>query len=128
MSLTDFFSSKSQRARGGSAEEDGALWLEGQGYEILERNVSSRYGEIDVVAIESSTLCFIEIKARRSARFGAPSDAVTRDKQRRLTRCARAYLARKAHDGPCRFDVLGMRPEGQEWRFELVRNAFPAAT
>ena len=127
MSLGSFLSRGSQRERGNSAERDGAAWLERQGFRVLERNVSSRFGELDVVALDGSTLCFVEIKARRSDRFGAPAEAVTLDKQRRLTRSARAYLARKPHDGPCRFDVLGMRAEGSEWRFELIKDAFSVA-
>ncbi len=128
MSLGNFLTRGSQRARGSSAERDGAAWLERQGFCVLESNVSSRFGELDLVALDGATLCFIEIKARRSDRFGAPNEAVTLDKQRRLTRCARAYLARKPHHGPCRFDVLGMRAEGSEWHFDLVRDAFFATT
>ena len=127
MSLGEFFSRRHQRARGLSAEEDGARWLAQQGYQILERNVSSRFGEMDLVALDGPTLCFVEIKARRSLRYGSPCEAVTLDKQRRLTRCAESYLARHPHTGPCRFDVLGLSADGTEWRFELIRNAFPAA-
>lgn len=127
MSLSEFLRGSHQRDRGLSAEADGARWLERQGYRLLRRNVASRYGEMDVVALDGDTLCFVEIKARRSGAYGSPFEAVTRDKQRRLTRCARAYLARHPWEGPCRFDVLGMSAEGEIWRFELVRNAFPAA-
>ena len=96
------------RARGASAERDGARYLEAHGYRVVERNVSFRVGEIDLVAVEGDTLCFVEIKARRTNRFGSPGEAVTVRKQRRLTRCARLYLARRPYDGPCRFDVLAL--------------------
>lgn len=130
MSFRDFAQQESHRHRGVSAEEDGVAWLRDNGYEILDRNVQSRYGEIDVVARQEETLCFVEIKARTSTRLGSPLEAVTTAKQRRLTRCAEAYLMGNRHAGPCRFDVLAMLPEeggeGAGWRFELVRDAFPA--
>ena len=128
MSLGGFLARGSQRDRGRSAERDGAAWLEQQGFRIIECNVSYRFGELDLVALDGATLCFIEIKARRSDRFGAPAEAVTLAKRRRLTRSARAYLAKKPHDGPCRFDVLGMRAEGSGWRFEFVKDAFSATS
>jgi putative endonuclease len=117
---------ESTRERGSKAELEGARWLERHGYRILARNVAFRFGELDVVALEGPTLCFVEIKARRTGRYGAPGEAVTPAKQRRLSRGARAWLARRPHQGPCRFDVLAMRAEGPSWRFELVRNAFEA--
>ena len=124
MSLDDFLDGAHQRGRGLSAEADAARWLADRGYRIVERNVESPFGEIDLVAIDGDTLCFVEIKARRSRAYGGPLSAVTVRKQRRLTRCATAYLSRAAWDGPCRFDVLGMSAGDGAWRFELVRNAF----
>ena len=107
-----------------AAEEVGARWLEAEGYAIVARNVSSRWGELDVVARDGDSLCFIEIKARASPRFGTALAAVTADKQHRIARAASAYLSRHPFDGPCRFDVLGMDADGEEWRFSLVRDAF----
>jgi putative endonuclease len=106
------------------AEGVGVTWLESQGYRIVARNESSRYGELDVIALEGDTLCFVEIKARSSSRFGPAIEAVTFDKQRRIARAARGYLMRKPYDGPCRFDVLGMDAKEGGWRFELIRDAF----
>ncbi len=117
----------STRERGSAAEEAGARWLAANGYRVLARNVTFRFGEIDLVALDGETLCFVEIKARRSTRRGAPAEAVTPTKQRRITRCARAWLARRPHEGPCRFDVLAMLADGSAWRFELFRDAFQAA-
>ncbi|HEY7215001.1 MAG TPA: YraN family protein, partial [Thermoanaerobaculia bacterium] len=52
------------RARGKVGEDDAVRWLADQGYEILARNVVNHGGEIDVVAKDGATLCFVEIKAR----------------------------------------------------------------
>ena len=128
MSLGEFLRGEHHKAKGSSAESDGAAWLQRQGFTIVERNVGSRFGELDIVARESETLCFIEVKARQTERFGAPAEAVTLDKQRRISRCAQYYLARKPYDGYCRFDVLAMTAEAGNWRFELFRDAFATST
>ena len=122
-----FHAGGNTRERGTSAERDGARWLEAHGYTIVATNVAYRFGEIDLVAIDGGTLCFVEIKARRTTRRGTPAEAVTPAKQRRLTRCARAYLRDHPHSGPCRFDVLAMLADGDGWRVELIRDAFLAA-
>ncbi len=115
------------RGRGRSAEEAGVAWLETQGFRILSRNVSTRAGEIDVVALDNDTLCFVEIKARASTAYGAAVSAVPAKKQRRLARAAQLFLAAEPYGGPCRFDVLAMDRDAAEWRFTLVRDAFELA-
>jgi putative endonuclease len=112
------------RARGRSAEDDGARWLEGQGLSIVERNVQFRAGELDLVALDGDTLCFIEIKARASARFGQAVRAVTERKQRQVAAAALLYLATHEHEGPCRFDVLAMDGTPDDWRYTYLRDAF----
>jgi putative endonuclease len=117
----------STHARGAAAEAAAADWLAGQGYEILQRNFDTPAGEIDVVAREGETLCFIEVKARAVPDCGSPLEAVDARRQRRLGRAAALYLAAHEWSGPCRFDVVGMEREAGRWRFELVRDAFELA-
>ena len=114
------------RGRGKAGEDDAVRWLESQGYEIVARNVVNHGGEIDVVAREGGTLCFVEVKARAGDRHGLAVEAVGFSKQRRLSRAAALYLtARGWHGRPCRFDVLGLDRGDGGWRYTLVRNAFP---
>jgi putative endonuclease len=114
------------RGRGKVGEDDAVRWLAAQGFEIIERNVINHGGEIDVVARESGTLCFVEIKARDGRLYGHAIEAVTPAKQRRLSRAASLYIALKGlHRLPARFDVLGLDREGDGWRYTLLRNAFP---
>lgn len=116
------------RGRGKVGEDDAVSWLERQGYRVVERNVVNHAGEIDVVAREGETLCFVEIKARASAAYGLAIEAVDFRKQRRISRAASLYLAMKGpRDAPCRFDVLGLDKQGDGWRYTLVRDAFPFA-
>ena len=67
----------SRRAVGTHYEEEAARYLEQQGYQILERNFFSRYGEIDLIAKDEDTLVFVEVKYRSGASFGDPAEAVT---------------------------------------------------
>ena len=115
------------RARGSQSEEEARRWLEGRGYTILHRNWQSRLGEIDLVARDGETLCFIEVKARASDRFGPAVAAVTPAKQRRLARIASLFLVEERWRGPCRFDVLGMDAVDGRWQYTLIRGAFEVA-
>ncbi len=121
-----FRSRQSTHERGRTAEEDGVCWLEGRGYRILERNLRTRAGEIDVVGLDGNTLSFVEIKARSTGHFGPASCAVPVHKQRRIARAAALYLAGHPHSGPCRFDVLAMDRKAEGWSFDWIRDAFAA--
>ena len=117
------------RARGQAAEEVAAEWLASKGYEILHRNVVTLAGEIDVIADDAGTLCFIEVKARKSALYGPAIAAVDWRKQRRLVRSAALYLAQaRVGEVAVRFDVLGLEAQGRDWSFTLVQNAFEASS
>lgn len=113
-----------RRAQGTSAEADAAEWLARHGYRIVDRNVTNHGGEIDAIAVDGDTLCFIEVKARSSHAFGLAVAAVDPRKQRRLARAASLYLVSHPWDGPCRFDVLGLDPGPDGWTFSLVKDAF----
>jgi putative endonuclease len=124
----DFRHQPHTRAQGRVGEEDAIRWLTGQGYEVLERNVMSHAGELDVVARDGDTLVFLEIKARASGRYGPAIAAVDARKQRRISRAAALYVATKGlHRSPCRFDVLGLDWQDDGWRYTLIRDAFPYA-
>jgi putative endonuclease len=123
---TDFREQPHMRARGKAGEDDAARWLAAHGYEILARNVVNHGGEIDIVAADDGTVCFLEIKARAGDRYGPAIAAVGFAKQRRLSRAAALYLTYRGwHGRACRFDVLGLDREGEAWRYTLIKNAFP---
>lgn len=116
------------RARGAAAEDAAESYLRSLGYRVLERNLTTKLGEIDLLALDGETLCFVEVKARTSGEFGPAIAAVGRRKQARLARVAALVLARNRSARACRFDVLGLdRDERGEWRFTLIRNAFQLA-
>lgn len=113
-----------QHAKGGVAEEAAAAHLERCGYRVLARNVRTHAGEIDLVAAEGDTLCFVEVKARATDRYGPAIAAIGRAKQRRLARAAALYLVAHPWRGPCRFDALGLDATPAGWVYTLVRDAF----
>ena len=83
------------------------LWH--QGYAILARRYRTRYGEIDIVAQDGDTVVFVEVKARRSDRYGRAAESVTPWKQRRIAAMALDYLAWSGRmESPCRFDVVAI--------------------
>jgi putative endonuclease len=114
------------RGKGRSAEEQAAAWLVERGYEVVARNLVTDAGEIDVVALDGETLCFVEVKARAGPLYGPAIAAVDRRKQRRLARAAALYLLLhpEHRQRPCRFDVLGLDQAEQGWSFTLVQDAF----
>lgn len=101
--------------------------LAARGYVILQRNVRTRWGELDLVAAQGDEIVFVEVKTRTAARCGRPLEAIAPLKQRRLVRLARAFLhARGLHRRPCRFDAVGvtLTPDGRLLEVEVVAHAF----
>jgi putative endonuclease len=116
------------QALGAAAEKAAVRFLKSQGYTIIARNVSTRLGEIDIIAAEGDILCFVEVKSRSGSDFAPPSASVGSTKQRRIRAAAQTYLVAKGlQNRLCRFDVVSMVPvEGQtrRWEIELLRDAF----
>lgn len=103
-------------------ERQAVLWLKERGYEILEQNFRSPFGEIDIIARQKSQIVFVEVKYRSGNKWGTPQEAVTRQKKRRISNTALYYMTCycKEKDRQCRFDVLCT--DGKE--MTLYKNAF----
>ncbi len=93
---------------------------------LVERNFSSRHGEIDLVMRENATLVFVEVRMRRDTNHGHPAETVNVHKQRRLRRTAQYYLQRHANGRcpDCRFDVVTVTGDRAAPTTEWFRNAF----
>ena len=113
---------------GARGEEFATRYLRENGYRILGQNVRARLGEIDVIARDGTTLCFVEVKARSDPAFGLPEERVDFHKQKRLVRLASWYLqTRRLHDVPVRFDVVSvLTNNGSFVRARLIKGAFEA--
>lgn len=114
---------------GSIGEEAAVLFLEKQGYRIVEQNFRNRLGEIDIIAYDGDTICFIEVKTRNSDKFGSPFESVTIAKQRKIARVALSYLKFKGkYDAKARFDVIAIIVEESSCQnIEIIKNAFEAS-
>ncbi len=116
---------------GPRGERYAARMLRRQGYKIVAGGARSRFGEIDLVAVDGRTIVFVEVKTRRSARAGAPAEAVNAGKQKRIAASALAFL--KSHgllEYAARFDVIAIiwpADSREPTSFEHFRNAFEPA-
>lgn len=111
---------------GDRGEREAARFLRRKGLRVLLRGYRTDLGEIDLIARDGEVVVFVEVKSRRQ---GAPAEAVTPEKQRRLTLAALHFL--KKHDlleHPCRFDVVAIVwPEGRRpSSIEHLTHAFEA--
>ena len=121
-------SKSSHLRRGVRGEKLACRYLKRSGYKILLRNFRGRTGgEIDVVCRDNDTLVFVEVKTRGGEDFGRPVEAVDREKRKRISRGALAWMGML--DNPdifFRFDVVEVViADDAKPRVELIKNAFP---
>jgi putative endonuclease len=115
--------------RTGDAFELRALaQLERAGLALLKRNYTTRLGELDLVMRDGETVVFVEVRYRRSTRFGGAAVSVTAAKRTKLVHAASLFLA--AHPQyanlECRFDVVAFEGSPQAPRGVWHRAAFDA--
>lgn len=117
--------SEPRQTVGKAGEEAAVQYLLQRGYHILQRNYRCRFGEIDLIAWDGGTLAFIEVKTRRSQRFGPAASAVTFEKQRHLIKASQMYMTqmKKAY-ALCRFDVVAVEMDAHGLHVELIKDAF----
>lgn len=108
---------------GRRAEGRAVAFLKAHGYRVVAERVRRGPVEIDVLAYDGDVLCFVEVRARKSARYGTAARTVTRTKQQRLIRCASQIVAEMQPPPRCRFDVVGI--DGDQAP-ALIKNAFSA--
>ena len=107
--------------RGREAEALAATFLESKGLTVVARNYRSRFGEIDSIARDGTTLVFVEVRERKSNTYGGAAASITANKQKKLARTALAYLGNAGTPPACRFDAVLITGQG---RIEWLRDAF----
>ena len=91
----------------GRAAEDRALaLLEQAGLSLLDRNFRCRLGEIDLVMRDGASVVFVEVRQRRSSRFGSAAESVSATKLRRVRAAAELWLRRSRCSSRARIDVV----------------------
>lgn len=112
---------------GTRGERAAERYLVGLGYHILRRQHRNYGGELDLIALDSDTVVFVEVKTRTGVTHGQPIDAVNGDKQRRMTRAALVFLKREGWlQRRNRFDVVAVLwpDETSPPQITHYRNAF----
>lgn len=110
-----------KRSSGQLGEDIAAHYLKKKGYKILQNNYHSRFGEVDLVCQTSDgAWAFVEVKFRRSNKFGSPEESVTTGKLKKIIKTAQMYLLRNTKELsiPCfQIDVVAIE-------FDKVKNSY----
>lgn len=116
------------RAAGDVFESRACETLERAGLKLLARNFNTRYGELDLVMLERTTVVFVEVRYRKTASHGDAATSVTISKQSKLIKTAQQWLVQhpKYAQRPCRFDVMSYDGPLETVRNEWLRGAFEA--
>jgi len=109
---------------GRRGEELAVEHLKSIGYEILAVNWFSQHLEIDIIARDGDELVIVEVKARGSASYEHPSEAVSNRKIRFLVNAAEAYILENDLNCDTRFDVISILFLGRKVELEHFVNAF----
>lgn len=116
-----------KRSIGNIGEDIAVKWLvKNKNYNILDRNYSTGYGEIDIIAEDGKALVFIEVKFRNGTDFGYPYEAVNKNKQCRICKAALQYVQKKYNtaDINIRFDVVEIIKKDGVYYIRYTENAF----
>lgn len=117
------------RDSGQQAEQTACDYLQQHGLVLLEQNYHCRRGEVDLIMRDDKTLVFVEVRARRSDRFGSALESITANKQSRIIATAQHYLQQNRLQQNCRFDVVALRivqtADSQQHQVSVwIRDAF----
>lgn len=114
----------SRRHKGHAIEQVAESWLSERGLTLVERNFTTKGGEIDLIMWQDDVLVFVEVRYRANTEHGSGAESITHSKIRKLLRTAEFYLQKNFGNTPpfCRFDVLS--GQGEPIEFEWIKNAF----
>lgn len=118
--------SRPRQTLGAQGERLARKHLESLGYHILETNLRSRLGELDIVAQRGDELVFFEVRTRRGEKMGLPQESIGPAKRERLVALAQEYIqAHPEHRGLCRIDLVAVQwgQKGQAASIEVIENA-----
>ena len=98
--------------------------LEKKGYEIIKRNFSNKFGEIDIIAKNNGVLVFVEVKTKIGEYFGSPEEMINPKKLYKIRNMAAIFMGR--NDLPCRIDVVAivLSLENQVLRLTHYENVY----
>lgn len=121
MLLTKLKSKAAHLLRGESAEEQAHNFLINKGLKPVCRNFRCKQGELDLVMTDKQTLVIVEVRFRKTDKYGSAAESITRSKQARIIAATQVYLAAHKTDCPIRFDVIAISGNGN---INWIQNAF----
>jgi putative endonuclease len=116
------------RAAGAIFEQRACAELQRAGLKLLDRNYTTRYGEIDLVMLDRDTVVFVEVRHRLTSSHGNAAATVTASKQTKLIQTAELWLAAHSRHAnhACRFDVVSYDGPADSAAMAWWRGAFEA--
>ena len=109
------------REIGNKYEDKSIETLVKEAYKILERNYQNRFGEIDIIAEKNKELVFIEVKYRKTNKFGYGYEAVDRRKIMKILKLADYYIQSKKYQNyKIRFDCMSYLGDELDWIKDIV--------
>ncbi len=97
-----------KRSKGQAYEDKAVDHIKGMGMTLVDRNFYTKFGELDIIALDKETLVFVEVKYRSNGNYGHPGEAVTSLKQKRIINSSKWYMMKKGYrDINVRYDVCG---------------------
>ncbi len=113
-----------QQITGQKGETLARKYFEGRGYEILHTNWRYGHLELDIIAMKSGMLHFIEVKTLKDGAAGVPEDSVNRKKMISLLKAAELYMISENKTGLIQFDVLAIVLKENENEFFLLEDVY----
>lgn len=104
--------------KGRKGEDIAVDYLAKEGFEILERNYRYQRAEIDIIAMKSDWLVFVEVKMRKSSTFGHPEAFVSENQQQLIISGADDYIQQIHWQGNIRFDIIAINAKSEVEHFE----------
>lgn len=107
------------------AEDFARNYLIKKGYYFLQKNFYWKYGEIDLIFRDNSTLVFVEVRSKSNSNYGLPEETITREKISKIKKTARYYLIlNKINNPSCRFDFIGILGNQKKYSLKHIINAW----
>jgi len=117
-----------KRKVGNQAEEIALKHLNQRGLELIEQNYLTKFGEIDLIMLDTDQqiLVFVEVRYRQNNKFASATDTIDHNKQSKIIRTAKHYLQRheKFDEYICRFDVVGVESDLKYPKINWIQDAF----
>ncbi len=115
-----------RRSRGKEAENIACKFIKRHGLKVIKKNFRSKFGEIDIIALDKNTLVFLEVRSVSSLKFGLPEESITSSKKRKLVNTAQVFIKNNEtmKKYSYRFDFIGIVWKTDKPDIKWIKNVF----